>query len=294
MHPDNSNAISTAILDGRSVAKQITLSLKQKITDHTQQGKRPPGLAVILLGNDPASLIYVNAKKKACFDIGMLSFSHHLPAETSEETLLTLLDSLNTNPNIDGILVQLPLPDHINTATIIEHIKPSKDVDGFHPQNLGRLAQGLPSLRPCTPYGVIKLLEHYAIPLAGKHAVVVGASNIVGRPMALELLIAKATVTICHSATRNLEQLIRIADIIVVATGVSRLIDSAWLQSQQVIIDIGMQRLPNGKVQGEIDYNAACGKVAGITPVPGGVGPMTIAMLLHNTWLAAQANLSEP
>ncbi len=276
-----------SILDGKFVAAEIRNLIKQDVVMRTQQGHRAPGLAVVLVGEDAASTIYVEHKRKACGEAGFNSYAYNLPIETLENELLALIDTLNESIDVDGILVQLPLPSHINTREVIERIHPNKDVDGFHPYNLGRLAQGNPQLRPCTPYGVMKLLNYYQIPIAGKHAVVIGASNIVGRPMALEFLHAKATVTICHSATHDLEQHVRMADILVVATGKSNLINPNWLQPQQVVIDIGMHRRPDGTVHGDVDFNLARKKVAWITPVPGGAGPMTICMLLQNTLFAA-------
>lgn len=274
------------ILDGKSVAEKIRAQVRLDVETRQKQGLRAPGLAVVLLGDDPASCIYVNSKRNACRDVGFHSFAYNLPTETTESALVSLIDTLNNATDVDGILVQLPLPAHINPFVIIERIHPSKDVDGFHPFNLGRLAQGNPRLRPCTPYGVIALLNAYQQSVAGKHAVVIGASNIVGRPMALELLHAKATVTICHRLTHDLEQHVRMADIIVAATGIYNLVSTAWLHKNQTVIDIGMHRRPDGTIHGDIDFNASLQKVAWITPVPGGVGPMTIAMLLQNTLLA--------
>ena len=208
--------MTASIIDGKLVATEIRNKIRQTVGTYTTDGRRAPGLAVVIVGDDPASHIYVSNKRKTCSEVGFNSYAYDLPTRTNEKELLALIDDLNQNKDIDGILVQLPLPDHINTTTVIEHIKPSKDVDGFHPYNLGRLAQGNPLLRPCTPYGVIQLFQHYQLTLSGKHAVVVGASNIVGRPMALELLLAKATVTICHRATHQLEQHIRMADVVVI------------------------------------------------------------------------------
>lgn len=279
--------MTASILQGKHVATEIIASIKQTISERSQQGKRPPALAVIQIGDDPASSVYVNNKIKACADAGITSLSYRLETTISQSALLSLIDELNQNPDVDGILVQLPLPSHINKSIIIEHITPAKDVDGFHPYNLGRLAQGNPSLRPCTPYGIIKLLQHYEIPLSGLHAVVVGSSTIVGRPMALELLRAGATVTICHRATRALESHVRIADLIVIATGSYDVVKTDWLHAQQIIIDVGMHRHENGTLHGDMDYPEAQKRVAWITPVPGGVGPMTICMLLQNTLYAA-------
>jgi len=279
--------MTAALINGSEVAAQMRDTVRQTVNTRTQQGHRPPGLAVILLGQDPASAIYVANKRKACIEVGFKSYAYDFPEHTSEQELISLINQLNEAEDVDGILVQLPLPAHINTTAIIEHIKPAKDVDGFHPYNLGRLAQGTPLLRPCTPYGIIKLLHHYQIALAGKHAVVVGASNIVGRPMALELLMAKATVTICHQATKHLQQHIRMADLIIVATGTMDVIKADWLNEQQIIIDVGIHRLTDGSIRGDVDFNQASAKVAWITPVPGGVGPMTISTLLQNTLYAA-------
>lgn len=275
-----------SLLDGKQVASQIISHIKEKVSTLLSLGFRRPGLAVILLGEDAASAIYVANKRKFCAEVGFQSFAFDLPSKTSEPALLELIDSLNTNPDVDGILVQLPLPAHIDTTTVIERIKATKDVDGFHPYNLGRLAQGNPLLRPCTPYGVIQLLSNYKLPLAGKNAVVVGASNIVGRPMALELLNAKATVTICHRDTQSLEHHIRSAHLIVIATGSYDVVKVEWLNSSQIIIDVGIHRRKDGTLHGDMDYKRASEIVAWITPVPGGIGPMTTCTLLQNTLLA--------
>lgn len=276
-----------SLLDGNHVARDIRKKIKQRVTTRFQAGHRAPGLAVILLGNDPASAIYVKNKRKACMDVGILSFAYDLPNDTSEHALLSLIDTLNDANDIDGILVQLPLPEHINTSAVIERIKPTKDVDGFHPYNMGRLAQGNPALRPCTPFGIIQLLQHYNLSLAGKHTVVVGASNIVGRPMALECLHAKSTVTVCHRATTNLKSHVCMADILIIATGIADIIQPEWLHSKQILVDVGIHRLSDGSIRGDVDFNKARSKVAWITPVPGGVGPMTICSLLENTITAA-------
>lgn len=272
-----------AILDGKLVSSLIRNALKQKIAQLKRTKHRAPCLAVILIGSDPASMIYVEHKRKACAELGIDSIPHLLPATTSEATVLHLLDQLNQAPEVDGILVQLPLPSQIRTSTIIEHIHPNKDVDGFHPMNMGRLAQGHPSIRPCTPWGVMRLLEHYQLNVAGLSALVVGSSTIVGRPMALELLLAKATVTIAHRKTKHLERHIRQADLIVSATGVPNLIHSDWLHAKQIIVDVGIHRNAANKIAGDVDFAQAYNKVAWITPVPGGVGPMTVTMLLENT-----------
>ncbi|MDX2345455.1 MAG: bifunctional methylenetetrahydrofolate dehydrogenase/methenyltetrahydrofolate cyclohydrolase FolD [Legionella sp.] len=282
--------MTASLLKGKQLALTRLEMLKTKVAERTQLGLRPPGLAVVLLGHDPASEIYVNHKHTACETAGFNALSYNLPSETSELDLLNLIDTLNKNTEIDGILVQLPLPEHINSRVIIERIHPSKDVDGFHPYNFGRLAQANPTLRPCTPYGIIKLLAHYQINLHGLHAVIIGTSNIVGRPMALELLLANATVTLCHRATKNLEQHVRSAELLVIATGSKDIIPSDWFHKNQIIVDVGMHREPSGKIRGDVDFNQVKDKVAWITPVPGGVGPMTISCLLENTLKAAEKN----
>ena len=276
-----------SLLDGRILAALRRDEIKQRVQQLIQQGKRAPGLAVILIGTDPASAIYVNNKRKACEEVGIKSHSYDLPAETSQDDLLTLINELNNSDQIDGILIQLPLPKHINETIVIEHIKPEKDVDGFHPYNLGRLAQRNPLLRPCTPLGIMNLLSHYNLEVKRKHAVVIGASNIVGRPMSLELLLAGATVTVCHKFTPHLQKFVEMADFIIVATGVMDLINTDWLNDNQVIIDVGIHRLSDGSLRGDVDFKKAVNKVAWITPVPGGVGPMTIVSLLENTVMAA-------
>lgn len=278
--------MSASLIDGKTLSALRRDQLKQRVHELVQQGHRAPGLAVVLVGTDPASSVYVNNKRKACEEVGVLSDFHHLPEDISQKKLIKLITKLNKAPEIDGILIQLPLPKHINEATIIERIKPAKDVDGFHPYNLGRLAQRNPLLRPCTPMGIMNLLEHYQLNVKGKHAVVIGASNIVGRPMSLELLAAGATVTVCHRLTQNLEQFVRIADLIVVAAGDMDVIDVEWLNESQVIIDVGIHRLPDGTIRGDVDFKKALDKVAWITPVPGGVGPMTVVSLLENTLMA--------
>ncbi|HEK3759991.1 TPA: bifunctional methylenetetrahydrofolate dehydrogenase/methenyltetrahydrofolate cyclohydrolase FolD [Legionella pneumophila] len=279
--------MSASLIDGREISALRRNELKQRVQYHVEQGQRAPGLAVVLIGNDPASLIYVSNKRKACEDVGITSHSYDLPAETTQEELIQLINELNQSDKIDGILIQLPLPKHINERTIIEHIKPEKDVDGFHPYNLGRLAQRNPFLRPCTPLGIMNLLHHYDLNVKRKHAVVIGASNIVGRPMSLELLLAGATVTICHKFTQQLQKFVEIADFLIVATGKMDVIATDWLKEHQVVIDVGMHRLPDGSIRGDVDFKKAVEKVAWITPVPRGVGPMTIVTLLENTMMSA-------
>ncbi|CAM4442693.1 MAG: Bifunctional protein FolD protein [Legionella sp.] len=279
--------MSASLIDGKNLSALRRDQLKLRVHELVQQGHHAPGLAVVLIGTDPASSVYVNNKRKACAEVGITSHSYDLSEETSQEELIKLIDNLNDSQEIDGILIQLPLPKHIDEAVIIERIKPAKDVDGFHPYNLGRLAQRNPLLRPCTPMGIMSLLEHYHLNVKGKHAVVIGASNIVGRPMSLELLAAGATVTVCHRLTQNLEHFVRIADFIVVATGHMDVIDVEWLNEKQVVIDVGIHRLSDGTIRGDVDFKKALNKVAWITPVPGGVGPMTVVSLLENTLMAA-------
>lgn len=279
--------MTAQILDGKHVSTALKNNLKLTIDEMVNSGKRQPGLAVILVGEDAASEVYVKNKRTACAEAGITSYAYDLPDSISEIELIKLITELNNNDDIDGILVQLPLPKSINSVNILECISPLKDVDGFHPYNIGRLAQRSPLLRPCTPYGIIQLLNAYNVSLYGKHAVVVGASNIVGRPMSLEFLLAGATVTICHRFTENLERHIRVADIIVVATGICDLIDPSWLNKNQILVDVGIHRLENGKLRGDVDFIQASKQVGWITPVPGGVGPMTIVSLLQNTVQAA-------
>lgn len=277
--------MTAQIISGTELSKKIKNDVAQKIAQYVAQGKRAPGLAVILVGSDPASQVYVENKRKSCEDIGMYSKSYDLPANTSEQALLNLIEQLNEDPLIDGILVQLPLPEHINSSLVIERISPEKDVDGFHPYNVGRLCQRIPTLRACTPYGVMKLLETTGIDFYGKHAVIVGASNIVGRPMALELLLAGCTVTVTHRFTTDLESHVRQADILVVAVGKPHFLPGDWVKEGAIVIDVGINRV-NGKLQGDVDYEVARQHASFITPVPGGVGPMTVAMLMHNTLFA--------
>lgn len=272
------------LIDGKAFAAE----LRRDIRVRTGLRKRTPGLAVVLVGSDPASQIYVRNKHQACEEVGFISQAYDLPADTSEGRLLELIDRLNADRAVDGILVQLPLPTHIHTEKVIERIRPDKDVDGFHPYNVGRLAQRIPQLRPCTPYGVIKLLEHYGEKFYGRHAVVVGASNIVGRPMALELLLMGATVTVCHRFTTHTEHHVAEGDIVVVAVGKAELVKGSWIKPGATVIDVGMNRLPGGKLVGDVEFEAAHKRAAFITPVPGGVGPMTVTMLMANTLAAAE------
>lgn len=275
--------MSAQVISGSAVAKQIKQKIAEQISLYVTQGRRAPGLAVILVGNDPASQVYVGSKRKSCEEIGIFSKSYDLPENTTEQELLALIATLNADETIDGILVQLPLPAHIDSTKVIEAIVPHKDVDGFHPYNVGRLCQRIPTLRSCTPYGVMKLLETLNIDLHGKHAVIVGASNIVGRPMAMELLLAGCTVTVTHRFTQDLAKHIQQADILVVAVGKPEFIAGEWIKEGAIVIDVGINRGVDGKLKGDVQYDSASQRAAFITPVPGGVGPMTVAMLMHNT-----------
>jgi len=280
--------MTAQIIDGKAIAAALRGQVKKNIEKRKAQGQRVPGLAVVLVGADPASRVYVRNKRLACDESGVNSFSYDLPDATPETELLALIDELNANPEIDGILVQLPLPTHINQEIVIERILPDKDVDGFHPYNVGRLTTRKPILRPCTPRGVITLLESTGEPIKGQHAVVVGASNHVGRPMALELLLAGCTVTVCHRFTKNLQAMVEQAEILVVAVGRPGIVNSEWIKPNSVVIDIGINRTADGSLVGDIDYAKAAERAGWITPVPGGVGPMTVATLLENTLDAAE------
>lgn len=281
--------MTAKLLDGKALAAKIRNEIAATIQQRIKQGLRQPGLAVILVGDDPASAIYVRNKRQACDEVGIKSISYALPGNTtSENDLIQLITDLNNNPEIDGILLQLPLPDHIDSDKLLELIDPHKDVDGFHPYNLGRLAQRRPLLRPCTPYGIMMLLDSINQEYKNRHAVIIGASNIVGRPMALELLLAGCTVTICHRFTQNIETHVRQADIIVSAAGKPNIVKGGWIKSGATVIDVGINRLPDGKLAGDVEFDTAMKNAAWITPVPGGVGPMTIATLLKNTLIAAE------
>lgn len=282
--------MTAKILDGTAIAKQELENIKQRVTQRTQKGLRKPGLAVILVGDDAPSKLYVQKKRNACQEVGFYSQAFDFPNSLTEETLLKKIDDLNHDPNIDGILVQLPLPSHLSTEKVIDTIAPEKDVDGFHPFNLGKLAQHQLALHPCTPSGVMTMLAHTGVTLQGKQACVVGASRIVGRPMALELLNQDATVTICHRYTQNLQQHVKDADILVVAVGKAQLIPGEWIKPGAIVIDVGINRLENGTLVGDVDFESAKLRASWITPVPGGVGPMTVSTLLKNTLLAAELN----
>jgi methylenetetrahydrofolate dehydrogenase (NADP+) / methenyltetrahydrofolate cyclohydrolase len=287
------SSMTARLIDGKSVAAQVKADVRTQIDALVARGDRRPGLAVVMVGQNPASQVYVRGKRKACEEVGIISIARDLPNTTTEKELLALIDELNADPRVDGILVQLPLPEQIRQSAVIERIDPRKDVDGFHPYNIGRLAQRNPHIRPCTPYGVIKLLESIGAPGKGQNAVVVGASNIVGRPMMLELVLMGATTTICHRFTNDLEAQVARAEILVVAVGKPGLIPGEWVKPDSVVVDVGMNRLDNGKLVGDVDFESASERAAWITPVPGGVGPMTVAMLMSNTLEAAlrlQAN----
>src|SRR5690349_7466712 len=276
------------ILDGKAVAQRVTDEVRDGVAAFVAAGHPPPGLAVVLVGDNAASQVYVGSKRKTTETVGMRSFAHDLPADTSEEALLALIDRLNHDPSVNGILVQLPLPKHIDAEKVTERIDPAKDVDGFHPYNIGRLVLKMPVLRPCTPYGCMRLLKETGVDLVGMHAVVIGQSNIVGRPMALELLMARCTVTICHSATRDLPGIVRQADIVVAGVGKANFVQRDWVKPGAIVIDVGINRLPDGKLCGDVDFEGVKDLASWITPVPGGVGPMTIATLLANTLTAAK------
>jgi methylenetetrahydrofolate dehydrogenase (NADP+)/methenyltetrahydrofolate cyclohydrolase len=280
--------MSARIIDGRKTAAEIRREVREQSDRLAAQGRRRPGLAVVLVGDDPASHIYVRNKRAACEECGFVSVSHDLPQSATQMELISLIERLNADECIDGILVQVPLPDHIDERVVIESINPAKDVDGFHPYNVGRLALRNPLMRPCTPYGIIRLLERHGLPTKGRRAVIVGASNLVGRPMALELLLAGATVTICHRFTTDLQSEVERAEILVVAVGRPNLIPGEWIQPDAVVIDVGINRLPSGKLVGDVQFESALERAGWITPVPGGVGPMTVAILMKNTLESSQ------
>ncbi|HRJ52872.1 MAG TPA: bifunctional methylenetetrahydrofolate dehydrogenase/methenyltetrahydrofolate cyclohydrolase FolD [Candidatus Thiothrix moscowensis] len=281
--------MTAQIIDGKKVSAEVRAEVKQRVEERLARGKRRPGLAVILIGSDPASQVYVSHKRKACDEVGIMSRSYDLPADSTQHELVQLVDELNRDPLIDGILVQLPLPPHFDASLIIEQIDPRKDVDGFHPANIGKLALRIPGLRPCTPYGVMRLLDSIGEVYKGRHAVIVGASNIVGRPMALELLLAGATVSVTHRFSGSMTpELVRQADIVVAAAGKPGLVKGDWIKPGATVIDVGINRLENGKLTGDVDFSSASERAAWITPVPGGVGPMTVAMLMKNTLEACE------
>ncbi|BCQ33777.1 bifunctional methylenetetrahydrofolate dehydrogenase/methenyltetrahydrofolate cyclohydrolase FolD [Erwinia rhapontici] len=282
--------MAAKIIDGKTIAQQVRQEVAERVQQRLAAGKRAPGLAVVLVGENPASQIYVGSKRRACEEVGFLSRSYDLPATTSEAELLDLITKLNNDAEIDGILVQLPLPAGIDNVKVLEHIAPEKDVDGFHPYNVGRLCQRAPKLRPCTPRGIVTLLERYNIDTFGLNAVVVGASNIVGRPMSMELLLAGCTTTVTHRFTKNLRHHIEHADLLVVAVGKPGFIPGEWIKPGAIVIDVGINRLESGKVVGDVEFEVASERASYITPVPGGVGPMTVATLIQNTLQACENN----
>ena len=276
------------IIDGKKVAELLRGEVAAEVHKLKTERDIIPGLAAVLVGDNPASQIYVRNKRRACEEVGIYSEEYKLPEETTEDDLLSLIEKLNRDEKIHGILVQLPLPKHINEAKIIRTVSPLKDIDGFHPENVGLLVEGNPRFIPCTPHGVIKLLDYYGIEIQGKEAVVVGRSNIVGKPVSLLLLHRHATVTVCHSRTRNLGEVTKRADILVAAIGRARMIKGDMVKEGAVVIDVGINRLDDGKLAGDVDFEGVVNKASYITPVPGGVGPMTIAMLLWNTFSSAK------
>ena len=286
--------MTAKIIDGKKIAQETISDIKEAISKTKEEGTKPPGLAVIQIGENPVSKIYVRNKRIACDQVGMQSFNYDLPETTSEKELIELVALLNKNPDVNGILVQLPLPDHINETKIIETIDPIKDVDGFHPYTIGRLMQRIPILRPCTAIGVITMLDYIGVDAVGKNAVIVGASNLVGRPLALELLLRGATTTVCHRFTKNLENFVSQAEILAVAVGKPNIIPGKWIKKGAVVIDIGISRNTNGKITGDVEFDVAKKRASWISPVPGGVGPMTVAMLLKNTLVASKLNLETP
>ena len=281
--------MTAQLIDGKAIAASLRQQIAQRVAERRQRGLRAPGLAVILVGNDPASEVYVSHKRKDCEEVGFMSKAYDLPASTSQAELLSLIDNLNDSAEIDGILVQLPLPAHLDASQLLERIRPDKDVDGFHPYNVGRLAQRIPLLRPCTPKGIMTLLESTGADLHGMHAVIVGASNIVGRPMALELLLAGCTVTVTHRFTKDLPGHLASADLVVVAAGKPGLVKGEWIKKGAIVIDVGINRQADGKLIGDVVFDTALPRAGWITPVPGGVGPMTRACLLENTLYAAES-----
>lgn len=285
---ENGRKMSAKLIDGKAVAERLHQNLAKAVHERTSKGLRAPGLAVVLVGENPASQVYVGSKRKKCKEAGFKSFEYNLPAETLQTDLLQLIDQLNDNPEVDGILVQLPLPKHIDSNTVLDRIRPDKDVDGFHPYNFGLLAQRRPKLRPCTPWGCMTLIKETGVNLRGLKACVVGASNIVGRPAALELLLADCTVTICNSKTKNLAEEVGRADLVVVGVGIPEYVKGEWIKPGAIVIDVGINRLDSGKLVGDVEFETAKERAGWITPVPGGVGPMTVATLLENALYACE------
>lgn len=281
--------MSARILDGKRIAQELMERIGRRVAERVARNLDVPGLAVVLVGDDAGSSVYVRNKRKACHQVGFRSFDFDLPASTTQEELIALIDRLNADPAVHGILVQSPLPEHIDEDALVDRIDPGKDVDGFQAVNVGRLALRRFGLRPCTPRGVMTLLGHTDRPVRGQHAVVVGVSNHVGRPLALELLIAGCTTTCCHKFTRDLESFVRQADIVIVAVGRPGLVKGEWIKPGAVVVDVGINRLEDGRLVGDVDFATAAERASWITPVPGGVGPMTVATLLENTLEAAEA-----
>jgi methylenetetrahydrofolate dehydrogenase (NADP+)/methenyltetrahydrofolate cyclohydrolase len=278
--------MTAQIIDGKLISAKIIAQVKEGVLKRAEKGLRPPGLAVILVGGDPASKVYVKSKRRNCEAVGFISKAYDLPETCTQQELHELIDALNADKTIDGILVQFPLPAGFDSTLVVERIDAKKDVDGFHPYNLGRLAQRIPLMRACTPKGIMSMLEHIGLDMHGQHAVVVGASNIVGRPMAFELLLAGCTVTSCHRFTTELETYVRMADVLVVARGKANFIPGEWIKKGAVVLDVGINRLENGKLTGDVDFEGAKERASWISPVPGGVGPMTVATLIENTLFA--------
>lgn len=287
------NSSNTKILDGKAYAKQLRELMRIRVAAHVEAGGQSPGLAVVVVGDDAASQVYVRNKREACTAVGIHSELYALSSGIETDDVLEIIDQLNTRKRIHGILVQLPLPDHLDSQRILERIDDSKDVDGFHAINMGRLALRDPGIRPCTPRGIMALLHHHGLSTRGKHAVVVGASNIVGRPMALELLLDGATITVCHRFTNDLQHHVEQADILVSAVGKMGIVDANWIKPDCIVVDVAMNRTPDGVLCGDLDQKIVQQKASWYTPVPGGVGPMTVAMLLNNTMLSAGITLSE-
>ncbi|WP_176493423.1 bifunctional methylenetetrahydrofolate dehydrogenase/methenyltetrahydrofolate cyclohydrolase FolD [Cobetia sp. 5-25-4-2] len=280
--------MAAQLIDGKAIAERVRQQVGRQVEARRDAGERIPGLAVVLVGEDAASEVYVRNKHRACEKAGIHSTQHRLPADTTQQELEALVDSLNDDASIDGILVQLPLPEHLDSRPILERIRTDKDVDGFHPYNLGRLAQRLPVMRPCTPKGIMTLLSESGLQVRGMDATIVGASNIVGRPMALELMLAGCTTTVCHRFTKDLESKVRQADLVVVGVGKPGLVKGEWIKDGAIVIDVGINRLEDGSLVGDVEFAPAAERAGWITPVPGGVGPMTVASLLENTLFAAE------
>ena len=281
--------MTARLIDGKTIAETVLANLRERVAERPARGLPPPGLAVVMVGDDAASKVYVRNKRRAVERIGFVAHDYDLPSKTSQGELMALIDRLNADPTVHGILVQLPLPAHLDATALIQRIRPDKDVDGFHPENLGRLAMRQPGLRPCTPKGVMVLLAHTDRMIRGLDACVVGASNHVGRPMALELLLAGCTTTCCHRFTRDLREHVAAADLLVVAVGKPGLVRGEWVKPGAIVIDVGINRMEDGRLVGDVGFDAASQRASWITPVPGGVGPMTVATLMQNTLEAAEA-----